>query len=562
MIEEEADMPSLPSPGRGAPRIDLTSVFGADARPGPTANPPRADPRPSAGPAPPSLPSAAPGIGLFRAARAPVLSGMDTVRPPTAKELLTISAPGLLVIFDPRRLAEITRPRTPQDDVKAAQFLKAQKTLESQGWAAMAHNMEHHSIFFGCQVVFQTGMSPATLAMLFQWAVPFGLDTPCDVSKDPAWWALLDSDASLFPQLEAEVHGCRFAGREFSMPASLFSKIRALAEAYFLLRAESLRSLLDLLGTTELEEQAKSAVRGYIDQARTLPVAWGHIESMIDLGVLRQHGTDPAVAENAARVAMTRAFLTALLQGQAPSWGMADLVQSHVLHQPSASLLHSTDLARLSRTSPAAAALAASLPGLAVTPVPNGHTPTPLPAVANPGTAGPPVPAAEAQLGFRLGPHGTRSHPAYFSGEYAVPPGWLPPPPALPLGASAGPAQPGNRQNRTSLSSALSVPTARSLVGRLSPFATPSPHPCDYCGVCGHAQYECPRRFAESFHLPLPGFTAQGSYDAACWTGGDLTPIARAAMANYLDEFKILPHRKFGVTADHIRHGTAPAVKP
>jgi hypothetical protein len=482
---------------------------------------------------------------------------MELVRPPTAKELHSISVAGLRLVFDARRVAEITRPRNAQDDVKAAQYLKAQKTLEAQGWASVSSDLEHHAIFFGCQVVFKTGMSPATLALLFQWAVPFGLDTPGDVSKEPAWRSLLDTGATLYPQLEAEVHGCRAGGREFSMPASLFSKIRALAEAYFKLRASVLENLPEMLGNTALEEQAKAAVRGYIDQARTLPAAWGHIESMIDLGVLRQPGSDPAQAENAARVAMSRAFLTALLQGQAPSWGITDLVQAHIQHQPSATLLHSTDFARLTRTLPAAAALAACLPGAIALPAPS-----PPPAPTPPGAAyhAPPLTSAELSLGFRLNAHGQRTHPRYFSGEYAVPPGWLPPPASTtpPAPPTSGPTGGTGKTPRTSLSASLSIPTARPLVGRSSPFSGASQHPCDYCTMVGHAQYECPRRFNDTFHRPLPGFLASGLYDASCWAGGELTPAARSAMGAYLTDLKIHPHRKYGVTVDHIVNGTAP----
>ncbi len=48
------------------------------------------------------------------------------------------------------------------------------------------------------------------------------------------------------------------------MPASLFSKIRSLAEAYFRLRASLLFPLLARLGASALEDQAKSVIRGYI----------------------------------------------------------------------------------------------------------------------------------------------------------------------------------------------------------------------------------------------------------------------------------------------------------
>jgi hypothetical protein len=87
------------------------------------------------------------------------------------------------------------------------------------------------------------------------------------------------------------------------MPASLFSKIRSLADAYFRLRAIVLFPLLARLGTSALEAQV---IRGYIGQATSLPEAWGHVEKMIEGGVLRQHGVEPAQAENAARVTIAR----------------------------------------------------------------------------------------------------------------------------------------------------------------------------------------------------------------------------------------------------------------
>ena len=119
----------------------------------------------------------------------------------------------------------------------------------------------------------------------------------------------------------------------------------------------------------------------------------------------------------------------------------------------------------------------------------------------------------------------------------------------------------GGRPSRSANSSALSIPTARSLVARSSPFLAASPNPCDYCGVAGHAQYECPRRFADTYHRALPGFTTHGLPDPSAWSAGDLT-TSRAALAAYLTEFKIPVHRKFGVTAEHILHGTAPTAHP
>jgi hypothetical protein len=194
---------------------------------------------------------------------------------------------------------------------------------------------------------------------------------------------------------------------------------------------------------------------------------------------------------------------------------MAGLVQAHIQHQPSAALLHSTDFARLVRTSPAVAAL----PGTA------GDCPHRAPwgrrnicaaRAPTPPAGGDALNLAEIQLGFSLGPHGVRTHPKYFSGEYAVPLGWLSPP-ALP---PATPVVTAGHVTRSPTGSALSVPTARPLFGRSSPFSAASPNPlaCDCVRMVGHAQaaqYECRRRFADTYHraLALPGFTTQGHYD-------------------------------------------------
>jgi hypothetical protein len=185
-------------------------------------------------------PPAYTAIGLFRASCETAPSGLAGVCPPNTKELQAISLDAVALLFDARRVAEISRPRTAQDDIKAAQFLKAQQTLEGKGWAHVSADAEYHCIFFGCQVVFRAGLSPSAIALLLQWAVPFGIDTPGDISKSADWAALLSEAATLYPQLEAEVHACRCNGREFNMPASLFSKIRSLAEAYFRLRASLL----------------------------------------------------------------------------------------------------------------------------------------------------------------------------------------------------------------------------------------------------------------------------------------------------------------------------------
>jgi hypothetical protein len=566
----ESDVEMLPVPP--AARLDLRLP------PGPRPPPPRADPLAAAPDTsdPPrsatgtrTLPPAPSAIGLFRASCEIAPSGLAGVCPPSVKELQAISIDAVSLLFDARRVAEISRPRTALDDIKAAQYLKAQQTLEGKGWATVSADADYHCVFFGCQVVFRAGLSPSTIALLLQWAVPFGIDTPGDISKSSEWAALLSEAATLYPQLEAEVHACRCNGREFNMPASLFSKIRSLAEAYFRLRATILFPLLAKLGSSALEVQAKSVVRGYIGQAVSLPEAWGHVEKMIEGNALRQHGVDPAQAENAARVTIARSFLIALLQGQTRNWGMTETVLAHTSFQPSSTLLHSTDFARLILTSPAAAALAATLgPAAGTTIAPALWSPSPSAPGIPPRAAGPERPATVLTLsaldhsrGFRLSAAGVRVHALYFSGEYAPPPDWLPPPqPTAPPSATASliPEVQSSRPPRVPRSSGLCIPTAKAVIGRSSPFTIASTHPCDHCNAPGHAQYECPKRFADTYNVALPGFTMTGDYDASAWATGDLAPAARHAMAAYLSERRIAPHRRFGVTLDHLVSGTAP----
>ena len=93
-------------------------------------------------------------------------SGLAGVCPPTIKELQAISIDAVAFLFDARRVAEISRPRTAQDDIKAAQFLKAQQTLEGKGWAHVSADADYLCVFFGCQVVFRAGLSPSVIALL------------------------------------------------------------------------------------------------------------------------------------------------------------------------------------------------------------------------------------------------------------------------------------------------------------------------------------------------------------------------------------------------------------
>ena len=131
------------------------------------------------------------------------------------------------------------------------------------------------------------------------------------------------------------------------MPPSLLTQIRALGEQYFRIRAAALRPLLAVLGTSVLEEHAKTVVHAYMAQAVALPIAWENLESLIVSGTLAEHGKDSALAENAALVVMARALLTALLQGQAKNWATQEMVQAHVLHRPSSVFLRSTEFTQL-----------------------------------------------------------------------------------------------------------------------------------------------------------------------------------------------------------------------
>jgi hypothetical protein len=149
-----------------------------------------------------------------------------------------------------------------------------------------------------------------------QWTVPFGLDTPWDISKGQEWAALLDEASTLLPLLEAEILNCIQGTREFNILATICARGRALAEAYFTLSAKGLLQLMDQVGSSPLDAQAKTAIRGYVQQAVTLPKTWQHIEDMIAAGVFSKHGSDSALTENAARVTTLRPFLTDLLEGQ------------------------------------------------------------------------------------------------------------------------------------------------------------------------------------------------------------------------------------------------------
>ena len=100
--------------------------------------------------------------------------GLSIFPIPTAEQLNAISKETLLLVFDSHRLVKITRPRNAQDDEKAAQFLKAQLTLDSSGWASNTAEAEFLSVFFDCQIIFRPVQNPAVFGMLrvFKFRLP------------------------------------------------------------------------------------------------------------------------------------------------------------------------------------------------------------------------------------------------------------------------------------------------------------------------------------------------------------------------------------------------------
>ena len=478
--------------------------------------------------------------GLFEAQLFNSGDDFTAIRPPTAAELIGVSESAIRLLFCDRRLSEITRPRTVADDVKAAAALKAQRCLADQGWRQGQLDIEHHAVYYGFQAVFRIGLPPLAAGQLLGWAVPFGIDSPGDISKTADWVAHRATAAALFPRLETAVFAARTPGREYSMPSSLFVQIRKLALAYFSTRARALLPMLARLGASPLHEQAKPVIRAYVAQARDLPVLWNHLENSIVDGALNEHMIDPAIVENAARVSLARPFLTALLSGQTRGWNAAQMITAHQQHIPSATLLHSTDFSQLVLTSAAAAQFALTLPGPPVA--------SPTPPVSTSGQVGHPFQLAYTQPRHTMTP--TAPPPA------ALPPPVTPPPAWTPTATWQSP--PTTTKTRVPGASALCIPPSRSIVTSSSPFSNVSANLCDYCKMPSHAQYECPKRFFDSFGRPLPGFLRSGDYDPSAWHNGDLVPAARRAMAAYLAEFHIPTHRKFGVTIEHVASGVAP----
>ena len=294
----------------------------------------------------------------------------------------------------------------------------------------------------------------------------------------------------------------------------------------------------------------------------------------IDAGVFSTPGSNPALAENAARVAMTRPFLLALLYGMERDTKTAQMIQEYADFTPPAEALSAN---RFTASWPV------GVPGIGQPPPParcntpapaQPRLPPPAARLAPPLPAGPPPSAGTAfnrgtpsgyygQLwdvpgrpGFRTDAAGLLYHSQWFSGEYSCPAGWGPSPLGPPGPAATPPGRPVVR------GSTLSVPVASALISTASPFTSPPREPCHHCGLMGHAQYECPRRFFETYASPLPGFLPSGEPDPSAWAHGILSAPARAAMAAYLLQHNVPPHRKFLVTAAHIASGTPPPPPP
>jgi hypothetical protein len=301
---------------------------------------------------------------------------------------------------------------------------------------------------------------------------------------------------------------------------------------------------------------------------------------MIDDGILVSQGTDPVVVENAARVAMTRPFLLPLLNGMDRPQSTDAMVKEYKDLVPSPAVLQATTLAALLASSPFAVNLPFALPA------PGSPAPPPAPVSTPPPPYKPPPPQTYAPVatsvrgtpsgahgplvddpsraGFRRDSAGLSYHMGWYNGEYSTPPGWAPPAgcawtwPGQPLNSFTTPQQ---RSTPPRNLTTLSIPCAKSVAGSASPFSSSTTQPCDVCGRAGHAQYECPRRFLDTYSTPLPGFLPSGDQDPSAWRDGVLTEAARTAMAEYLHQRNVPAHRKYQVTLAHIAAGTPPPLR-
>ena len=535
------------------------------------------------------------GIGLFRALHETIQPGFAGVRRRTASELNAITMPDLQAVFDPLRCKEIKRARLPADALAAVAALKTNKLLKDAQWAVEDLEGSTHGIHYGCQVVFRADMTPDQIGEAMTWAVPFIIGGPSDPTQASAWRELRKEATAIYPRLEANIAASK-GSPPHALSTSIFSTTRKLVFAFFDLRASMLLPLM-----TQSHGPRTAGIHaiagGYIDQANMIRACLSAAEDMIDDGALVADGEDPIVVENAARTAIYRPFLLALIKGRARPKGAASMIAAYEAFTPSTNTLQAATLAALLAASPFATGLpTAFLQGIgatlppSVTPVappaaqrapPAASQPPPPPYKAPP-VAPPPPPAVAppargypsgsfgplqddpTRAGFRRDGVGLQYHMGWYNGEYSIPAGWNPPPGATWLGPGPAPgptSTPAPRSSSTRTWTALSIPCAKMVAGGASPFPGSSTQPCDVCGKAGHAQYECPKRFLDTYHAPLPGFLASGEQDPAAWSDGALTETARLAMADYLHQRNVPPHRKYQVTLAHIAAGTPPPLK-
>jgi hypothetical protein len=472
------------------------------------------------------------------------------------------------LVFCHLRLAEVTIPRTEKDDAATITALKAQKYLQGIGMhsGTLAGDLQH--ICFGTQTRFTAGLTPQEIGKRLAVAIPFIINDPEDITATTKWLELRAHGRVLLARLEAELAVCRTSGLEHAMGHSIFRLIQKLLKQFLDLRALALLPLMATDPTAPYAAEITAIAGGYIDQANMWPECLRVATDMIDGDIFTGYGGNPALSSNAAHTAMARPFLLALLHGMARPRTTDRMLLEHaeISAGPIPWVFNRPD----------------GLPGPLGPPGPPGPppgqrpnpapkpTPAPLaPRPAPPGgmpsgpERGPPAGVhgtlwdAVGRPGFRTDTAGYLYHPSWYSGEYACPFGWAPPPgaPGFREVRETGARDPGVTR------SSLTIPVAISIVASSSPFQSPPKEPCRYCNMTGHAQYECPKRFADTYHEPLPGFLVSGAPDPSAWLGGSLLAPARAAMAAYVRKHNIPPHRKYPVTAEHIASGSPPAIQ-
>jgi hypothetical protein len=276
-------------------------------------------------------------------------------------------------------------------------------------------------------------MSPFEIGIVMKWAVPSIIGTPTDVTQTAAWQALRKRAAELYPRLEASIRACKYGGQEHSMSTSLFATARKLVLAFFDLRAGLMLPLMSLPPCPN-SAGIQAIAGGYIDQANMLPECLDTADDMIDDGILVSQGTDPVVVENAARVAMTRPFLLALLNGMDRPQSTDAMVKEYKDFVPSPAVLQATTLAALLAASPFAVNLPFALPA------PGSQAPPPAPVSTPPPPYKPPPPQTYAPVatsvrgtpsgahgplfddpsrtGFRRDSAGLSYHMGCYNGEY------------------------------------------------------------------------------------------------------------------------------------------------